>query len=155
MYTTDPDRIALCRFLTEAKRNTYATQQGQVASCRPDSHDLAYGSGDWRYLDSYFGSLDFSGEEIVHCKGVPVWSMNYYGYMLDDSPQEGFIETLREALTMLPEDFPCRGPAVHNRGSYSYFMEQSGDVLKFKGSEWIEFAGRRVYELQFHGGRIR
>lgn len=155
MHSTDPNPKELCSFLVKAKRSTYATQQGHQPSCRPESHDLGFFAGDWRYLDSYFGSLDFSGQEIVHCKGVPVWSMNYYGYMLDDSPPEGFIETLREALTLLPEDFPCRGPAVHNRGSYSYFMEQSGDVLNFKGSEWIEFEGRRVYELQFHGGRIR
>jgi len=31
------------------------------------------------YLDSFFGTDQFSGEEVVYEVKVPIWSMNYIG----------------------------------------------------------------------------
>ncbi len=145
----------LARFLVEAKRNTYASQMGKTASSRKGSKDLAYEKGGYRYLDSYFGEKDFSGQEVVYLDGVPVWSMNYYGRMTRDEVPPGFIETLREALRAVEEARPYRGSAEHVRGDYTYHCRSDGTVLSFQGRESIELEGREVYDLLFHGGQIR
>lgn len=81
----------LGKFLVNAKRNTYAAQKGKVLSSRKFSKDLAFEENDYYYLDSYFGEKDFSGEEIVYFKQIPIWSMNYYGKMIKENIPEGFI----------------------------------------------------------------
>ena len=106
------------------------------------------------YLDSYFGSRDFSGEEIVYRLGEPVWSMNYFGKMLRDGLPEGFIETLREALALLPSEEPYRGCRRYERGPYLYEMEVEGPPGFYHGQEWISLEGEPVYRLYFHGGEV-
>ena len=71
-------------FLVRAKRSTYASGIAPSGESRPGSFDLAYEEGEFRYLDSYFGGIDFIGEEAVWWKGTPVWGMNYYGWMLTE-----------------------------------------------------------------------
>lgn len=145
---------ALKQFLVTAKQHTYAAQEGMVASSRLESHDLAYDQDDFHYHDSYVGTRDFSGEEVVYCQGKPVWSMNYCGRMLEDRLPPGFIETLREALCLVPQDAPYRGVATYHRGPYSYRCSSQGDVSWFHGEESIELEGACVYELRFHGGLV-
>jgi hypothetical protein len=144
----------LIDFIVKAKKNTYATQKGFVPSCRKGSKDLLFAEVDFEYLDSYFGARDFSGEEVVYRSGKAVWSMNYFGKMLRDNLPEGFIETLREALTLLTVDEPYRGCKCHQRGSYCYEMDVQGDVAFFHGEEWISLEGETVYRLYFHGGEV-
>ncbi|WP_198543849.1 DUF5680 domain-containing protein [Petroclostridium xylanilyticum] len=69
--------LALKGFLVRAKRNTYARDGVLSASSRPNSKDLHYGEGDLLYIDSYFGSADFIGEEVVFENQKPIWGMNY------------------------------------------------------------------------------
>gem|GEM_PF-5148806 len=47
--------------------------------------DLQFFAGDWTDLDSYFGSSDSSGQEVVYYRREPVWAMGYLGFILDDS----------------------------------------------------------------------
>jgi hypothetical protein len=145
----------LASFLVQAKRNTYASQGGKIPSARLGAKDLAYGAGRYRYVDSYFGELDFSGQEVVYLDGVPTWSMNYYGRMLHDDVPEGFIETLREALLLVETDKPYRGCERYQRGHYVYVCRSEGTILAFHGQETISHDGVEVYRLHFHGGRIR
>ena len=70
-------------FILAAKAATYVGDGQSAPSCRPESHDLAYQAGDFRYLDSYFGGSDFIGQEIVYHQGSPVWGMNYYGVLME------------------------------------------------------------------------
>ena len=145
---------ALAQFLIIAKRNTYAAQQGMVAPSRLASHDLAYEQGPFSYLDSYVGSRDFSGQEVVYYQSIPRWSMNYYGRMIEDDLPPGFIETLREALCLVTAGAPYRGIPIHHRGRYTYRCTSEGDMEWFQGEESIELDGRCIYELRFHGGRV-
>jgi hypothetical protein len=145
----------LARFLVEAKRNTYASQKGGIASSRKASKDLGYKKDGWYYLDSYFGEKDFSGQEIVYLDGAPMWSMNYYGRMRRDDVAPGFIETLREALLRVEEARPYRGCRSHTRGDYAYHCRSDGTILRFEGRESIEYKAEEVYCLLFHGGQIR
>ena len=144
----------LIEFIVKAKKNTYATQKGFVTPCRKGSKDLQFVEGDFVYLDSYFGARDFSGEEIVYHCGNPLWSMNYFGKMLRGNLPEGFIETLREALTLVLPEEPYRGGRRYQRGSYLYEMEVEGSPGFFHGQEWISLEGEPVYRLYFHGGEV-
>jgi hypothetical protein len=145
----------LARFLVQAKRSTYASQGGKIPSRRLGAKDLAYEAGRYRYVDSYFGELDFSGQEDVYLDGVPTWSMNYYGRMIRDDVPEGFIETLREALLLVDTDKPYRGCEQYKRGRYIYTCHTEGTILAFHGQETITHEGEEVYRLHFHGGQIR
>ncbi len=145
----------LARFLVEAKRKTYAAQQGKVEPSRKGSKDLAFQSGDYVYLDSYFGEKDFSGQEVVYFRGTPTWSMNYYGRMLQDEVPPGFIETLRAALMRVEADRPFRGCRSYTEGRYSYSCSSEGTPASFSGHESIMLDGNAVYRLDFHGGQIR
>lgn len=145
---------ALAQFLIIAKRNTYAAQQGMVEPSRLASHDLAFEQAPFSYLDSYVGSRDFSGQEVVYYQSIPRWSMNYYGRMLEDDLPPGFIETLREALSHVTAEAPYRGIPIHQRGRYTYRCTSEGDMEWFQGEESIELDGRCIYELRFHGGSV-
>lgn len=80
----------LRQFLVSAKVNTYAGDGTLSAPSRPNSKDLHYKEGDLLYIDSYFGSADFIGEEVVFENERPIWGMNYYGKMLAPDIPEGF-----------------------------------------------------------------
>jgi hypothetical protein len=149
------DDEELARFLVEAKRNTYASQTGKIASSRMESKDLGYRNNDYYYVDSYFGEKDFSGQEIVYHKDKPIWIMNYYGKMIQDDVPQGFIETLRGALMRVEVDRPFRGCSSYSDGKFSYNCESEGTFRSFTGQESIEYDGRKVYHLHFHGGQIR
>jgi len=145
----------LGKFLVNAKRNTYAAQKGKVPSSRKYSKDLEFEENDYYYLDSYFGEKDFSGEEIVYFKELPIWSMNYYGKMIKENIPEGFIEILREALQKASEDKPFRGPEEYIRGKYKYRCSNEGNIDFFHGTESIFYENEEVYRLYFHGGCIK
>ena len=94
---------ALEDFIIRAKAATYAGGGAPAASCRPASHDLVFCDGGFRYLDSYFGGTDFSGQEVVWRDGEPVWAMGYHGRVLRDDLITGTEAgaTVKAALTAL------------------------------------------------------
>lgn len=141
----------LIAFLCKAKKATYAGHGSETNSSRPKSHDLIHSENDFTYLDSYFGSERFTGEECVWEKTIPVWVMNYTGMVIG----EGFSgDFLKEALSLVAPDYPYRGPPIHANGEYAYHCEVTGAFDWFTGYEDI-FAGKvKVYECCFHGGII-
>jgi hypothetical protein len=146
-------------FLIEAKRNTYAGGRPPTGSCRRASKDLGYSSGDYEYLDSYFGGADFLGEEVVYCMGSAIWGMNYYGRSIADADADpsavGMGEILHSALMEPPPEAPFRGPRYHKLGDCEYRCSWEGGLEDFKGEEEILRAGIRIYRLSFHGGSLR
>jgi len=148
------DTSALAAFLVEAKKNTYASGSGKAASSRKASHDLSYRSGDFAYLDSYFGGVAFGGEEAVYFKDDPVWTMNYYGKTLIPNVPQGFIETLKAALMQVQPAAPYRGPAELRNGQFLYTCTSNGGLDFFHGVEAISHAGKEIYRLYFHGGLV-
>lgn len=138
-------------FLIRAKRGTYAARAGEAPSSRPGSHDLHYEEGDWRYIDTYLGSERFTGEEAVWHEGKPVWAMNYSGRVTG----EGFSgEFLKDALLLVPEDAPFRGPIEYQDGQHLYVNTCAGGVDWFYGREEIFVGGVSVYECVYHGGAV-
>lgn len=142
-------------FLVRAKRATYASGIAASASSRPGSFDLPYEEGEFRYLDSYLGGIDFIGEEAVWWKGTAVWGMNYYGWMLMDEIPAEFGHFLKAALSQITFDGPFRGPEEYVEGDFRYVCHWSGDVMRFAGEEVIEYQGRALYKLLFHGGGVK
>lgn len=139
-------------FLCKAKRETYAGNGGKVASSRPNSHDLVYIEGNLTYIDTYLGNEKFAGEEALWKDNVPFWSMNYMGRV----KEEGFSgDFLKEALLLVPEEYPFRGPQLYENGEFRYCCHINGDMEWFNGQEEIFRNEVKVYECIFHGGYVR
>ena len=142
----------LKQFLEEAKRETYANEKAEkVFSSRLASEDYEFQKGDFLYHDTYFGKYDFIGEEIVYFKKVPVWGMNYCGYILNkDIDKEELYKFLREALM---KGF-IRGPKLFKKDNWKY-ESMEGGLERFNGIETIFFNDVLVYEANYHGAFIQ
>ena len=138
-------------FLIRAKKATYAGKGNEAVSSRPNSHDLQYAEGSLKYIDTYLGGDKFAGQEALWENDVPFWAMNYAGRVIGGSFSGDF---LKEALLLVPQGSPFRGPAEYSSGDYTYKCEVSGDFHWFYGYEEISLTGNKIYELFFHGGKI-
>jgi Domain of unknown function (DUF5680) len=91
------DVIELRSLVVRAKRATYVGSGSAAESSRSGSQDLAYTEGLHSYRDSYFGGVDFFGQEVVWHNNIPTWAMNYYGYIvradLIDAASAGLMQT--------------------------------------------------------------
>ena len=144
--------VNIIPFLIRAKQATYAGNGTHVSSCRPNSKDLNYQEGDLLYYDTYLGGSHFIGEEAVWCAGTPYWAMNYSGRLLDDSFSFDF---LKEALFHTSPEMPYRGPALYQRGNFTYKCSVQGDFTWFFGNEDIYYCEKKIYECGFHGGLVK
>jgi hypothetical protein len=173
------DERDLKRFIVKAKRSTYAAGVSGVPAPRAGAQDLAYEEGDFRYLDSYYGGLQFLGQETVWYQGVPSWGMNYWGETIDaalaavssrsgqadlQSSEERGVPLfemgvfLKEALLAIGEEAPFRGPWELKRrfgsSEAAYHCHWAGDMSGFTGEETIAVDNRAIFRLFFHGGLI-
>jgi len=136
-------------FLIRAKIATYAGKGAETASSRQNSHDLKYTEGPLEYLDTYLGGVKFAGQEALWKDGTPFWAMNYIGRIIAD----GFSDVFhKEALLLVPEEYPYRGPLHYESGDYVYKCSITGDFNWFNGIEEVFFQNNKVYECAFHGG---
>ncbi len=142
----------LIKFLVEAKKATYASHQNKIQSTRKDSHDYTYHNEKYTYYDTFFGASSFSGQELVYENEQVCWSMNYYGQVLSDDFNSHF---LKEALVMVDELRPFRGPEIYTNGEYTYISKVIGDYSLFHGHEEIYYQSNKIYEAMFHGGLIK
>lgn len=142
----------LIPFLCKAKTETYAGKGAETISSRPNSHDLVYTEGNLKYIDTYLGGEKFSGQEALWDNNIPLWSMNYVGRIIS----QGFSgDFLKEALFLVSEEYPFRGPMIYRNGEYTYHCTVSGDFDWFNGLEEIFYNNKKVYECIFHGGCLK
>ena len=141
-------------FIAEAKRATYAAGVEGEAGPRPGTKDIPYAKDGWSYLDSYYGGIDFLGQEAVWFQGRPVWGMNYYGRTDITLSGSDLPRFLKAALLAMPTEAPYRGPALHVEGDYEYRCRWKGSLADFSGEEEILYLGMQAYKLAFHGGTI-
>lgn len=144
-------------FIIRAKSLTYVGNGAKLLPYRLGSHDLQHAEGDWVYHDSYFGSSDFAGQEVVYYQGRPVWAQNYFGYLIRPekitAAEAGAM--IKRSLTALYQEGRFLGGFTHADGGLTYVDTNEGDVFRFRGQEWISRGGEQVYELHYHGGLIR
>lgn len=149
----------LSNFLIEAKKETYANENVEkVKSSRLGSKDYEYKNGNMEYHDTYFGGINFIGEEVVYKDSHIYWGMNYYGVTLDDTlSEEAMDKALRPALMMVGEEdiIPVRGPKEYINGEYKYCFQVDGDLGYFNGCESIYKNNKKIYELRCSGGLIK
>lgn len=141
----------LLEFLIKAKQATYAGKGVETTSSRVKSHDLIYEDGDYMYYDTYLGTSKFAEEEVLWINDVPYWSMNYIGRVIGNNFSG---DSLKEALLLVPEDKPYRGPAEYTNGDYTYLCDVEGSFEWFNGKEVIQYKGTDIYECVFHGGLV-
>lgn len=147
----------LARFLNAANKATYANKEASKAvSLRPSSEDYHFEQGDLVYHDTYFGTRNFIGEEIVYKSGKPIWGMNYCGYVLNpDISTKDAYTILRPALMQKYDDIlPVRGPKEYVLGNSKYTNKTEGTLDRFSGEENIYLNGKLIYRGWYHGGSI-
>ena len=146
------------KFLIEAKKQTYANGNSKkINSSRKGSYDYEYSNDYMTYHDTYFGGVNFMGEEVVYEKDIPIWGMNYYGVTLDMELSEEAIDmVLRPALMLVGTDdtIPVRGPREYTNGEYRYEFNVEGNLDNFTGEEVIYRGNHIIYVLKCHGGKI-
>jgi hypothetical protein len=151
------DLAALTAFIVKAKRATYVGDGQSAPAARPGAHDLIFEDGAFAYRDSYFGGTDFLGQEVVWQNDVPVWAMNYYGYIvrpdLIDGQRAGV--TIKAALSALYAKGRFLGGFDWNGPHGRYVDSSEGDAAHFHGREHILVGGIEAYALDYHGGLIK
>ncbi|MDA3900607.1 MAG: DUF5680 domain-containing protein [Spirochaetes bacterium] len=145
------------KFLTEAKRQTYASGENGVKEILPDgAMIMRYGCNPLTYVDRFFGGEPYIGEEILFNEDQAIWGMNFTGRLIGAGIDMrdrvyGFLqEALREKLV----DAPTRGPEKHTRAGYTYKTHMQGTMEFFNGYEEILFGTDVVYNGYYHGGTI-
>ncbi|MBQ8293468.1 MAG: hypothetical protein IJX78_06710 [Bacilli bacterium] len=147
--------INLIEFLIKAKISTYADGiKYKVPSTKPNSVDYHYAEDNYIYHDTYFGSKDFYGEEIVYFDNFPIWHMEYKGGVLNDESIDVYAKVLKPALKNVNSKLPLRGPKEFIDDDYKYTFETIGDLDSFKGIERIYKKDKLVYELICSGGNM-
>ena len=154
-------QATLVNFLIDAKRHTYAAQgdEASVPALLTGSRQLEFQDGPLLSRDIYFGSAYFVGQETVYHAESPLWAMGYAGGLL--SPTASAAEAgqvygfLRAALRRGEPHRLYRGPNVYREGACTYTDESHGELAAFWGVETITHADKPVYELRYHGGRLR
>ena len=146
------DTDELSRFITKAKQSTYASKNNKISSLRNGSHDYLFKQDKYTYCDSFFGTSQFSGQELVYKNDKVCWSMNYYGKVFDEHFNSDF---LKNALSQVNINKPFRGPEIYIKGDYIYTSYVIVDVSYFNGEEKIYYQSKKIYECLFQGGVIR
>jgi hypothetical protein len=147
----------LADFLVEAHLNTYADKSAaRSVSSRLWSFDYRFERDDLAYHDSYLGTRDFIGEEVIYQRELPIWGMNYHGVIL--APDGGEREVYAFLRTALRQQcagiLPVRGPRRYRQGSLAYDNAVDGALDEFSGIELIERDGQPLYRCRYHGGRV-
>jgi len=150
------DQNKLRDFLVIAKKETYAASgEGGERRLSDGTMEFVFKKGLYTYRDRYFGFNPFVGQEIVFYKRKPVWGMNYFGGIINDTIDTHEAYTfLRTALQKVPKQRPYRGPKTFTSGQWKYSCTIKGSVNDFSGHEAICWRRKKVYELLFHGGKI-
>ena len=150
------DKNKLCKFLVEAKKATYAA--GDLANKVKEadqSTTLVFENSDWRYYDNYFGGEPFGGREVVFLNNQPVYIMVYYG-RVDESIKDfnPVYKFLQEALALISDSNPYRGPNKYEKDNFVYLNEFSGGIDNFSGAEKILQDGKEIYIAKYIGGLV-
>ncbi|EAA7007163.1 hypothetical protein ABS432_004565 [Salmonella enterica subsp. enterica] len=147
----------LLSFLLKAKQCTYASSGGITNKVSPfnGAKILEYEEGELFYRDLYFGSLQFSGQEVIYQKGNSVWSMSYSGKCSEGISPEIIYDFLRQALLKSTLEAPFRGPlTLYGDNGLRYTNLYTGDIDFFSGHEQIWQDEALAYQLYYSGGWI-
>jgi hypothetical protein len=150
------DSSALARFLVNAKTEGYASGvESRIRKLPDGGQEASFTEGDYAYRDRWYGDSQFSGEEIVHHKSKPVWSMNFYGWTEGTHIPAEFPKFHKAALRRVTAETPFRGPAFYQEGDFAYTNDVTGSIHNFSGVERVFYQGKEIFRLLYHGGDLR
>lgn len=146
----------LCKFLVEAKKSTYAAWNSATKIINDDkSTTIVFESDNWKYHDNYFWGEPYGGREVVFFKDAPVYIMTYYGNVNSSVSDINVVYgVLMDALKLIPEDKPYRGPEKFNKGNLSYKNSFTGEIDNFFGEESIFENGKEIYNAKYIWGFV-
>tara|TARA_B100001964_G_C13921453_1_gene460390 strand:+ start:140 stop:631 length:492 start_codon:yes stop_codon:yes gene_type:complete len=150
------NKKGLCKFLVKAKKAGYASGDSVQEIRNNDmSKTITFKEGDWKYHDNYFGGEPYGGREVVFFKNKPVYIMIYYGRVNEDIHNvKKVYKILMNALRLIPEDKPYRGPLKYKESNFLYFNNFKGQIDNFRGKEIIKENGQEIYRARYVGGFI-
>ncbi len=150
------DTQQLCTFLVRAKTSTYAAGDKANKKIEQDlSTSLLYKEWDWTYHDNYFGGEPYGWREVVLFKNKPVYIMIYYWYVYANiSDLKTTYTFLQHALSLIPEQYPYRGPQQYNKENLSYINTFTGNINNFSGEEIITRDWEEIYTAKYIGGFV-
>ena len=150
------EKEKLQQFLLKARTQTYAGGKGKVKSLLNGSTQLEYRKGGWLYRDIYYmGRGLFTGLEVIHFQGKPIWSMCYYGNFKKMTEEE--IDTiLRGALIDKWKEARLWKKVEWEKDEFKYICEPDfeGSLDEMAGIEKIFKSGKQVYSFFYAGGLI-
>jgi Domain of unknown function (DUF5680) len=150
--------MQLIEFILKAKLAGYANNaEEQKIKFPDDSVGFKYITEHFDYLDRYYGSNPFTGSEQVSNKEDSlIWTMNYFGGVTSNDESLGEIYSfLKEAMSLITQDYPFRGPKEYQSDRFQYKNEQEGTIERFNGIEHIYSDNKQVYTLHYHGGTLK
>jgi hypothetical protein len=147
----------LAQFLIHSTVKGYASGDNsrEVKEADDGSTSITIENGFWKSHDNWFGGEPYGGRLIVSYKGNPVWIMVYYGQILETFRDTlGAYRFLSEALRLIPEDAPYRGPREYISGNWRYHNNWQGTIDGYSGVEYISFDHQQIYIAWYRGGII-
>jgi len=147
----------LSAFLYKASQFGYATGRYKDWVKEEDSSTTIYYKDDnWKMSDNFFGGEPFGGRTVVFYKNKPVWVMVYYGFIKEDvnQPIEKVYKFLQSALSMVPKEFPLRGPKEYTKNNFVYQNTWKGEISQYFGKEKILLEGNLIYRAYYLGGLV-
>ena len=142
-------------FLYETTQAGYGNEATAIDKADDGGNVISYTNGSWHMQDHFYGGHPYSGQEVIHEDGKPVWALQYRGWVHDTerTPSEvyGF---LKKALLAAPKDHPYRGPAELIHGDLVYRNHWQGDLDNFIGEEAILENNVEIYKAWYFGGFV-
>lgn len=149
--------LELSEFLVESKTlHSYASlDQIHKEIMQDGGTELLFTNKNKTYRDRYYGGEPFIGEEVVFVDNKAVWSMNFYGKVMDTSYDTGEIYAfLRKALKLITVAMPFRGPEHFEEEGFTYQFSVEGTVDCYVGREAIYSGDKLIYQAYVHGGYV-
>ena len=148
------------KFIIRAKANAWVGLESggkKVPASKRNSLDTVFDQGEFHYHDSFVGLSDFAGQEHICHKNQAVWSMSYYGYLLQPELVTGseIGQVLKAALGAMYREGRFLGGFRYLAGEFEYVDTNVGPYQRFSGKEEIRRKGALVYELLYFGGQVR
>ena len=149
-------------FLIEANLEGYGNPEVEIQPDAKGGSAIQYEKGRWSFYDHFFGGEPYAGQEVIYRSGIPVWAMQYRGWLSDTTLESKAVYAfLREALLRAPEEHPYRGPTHYRHKDLTYNNEWQGSLSNFSGRETICIDtdqsvsdSRVIYEGLYFGGLI-
>jgi hypothetical protein len=150
------DSKKLIAFIAEAKKRGYASTKETFKKTKDGGKNCIYKKGNFTYTDSYFGNLVDCGQERVYFKGKVIWVMAYRGGIMNRLEMHGeAFNFLKKCISMMPKEFPARGPKFFKEKNWKYENIWKGDIFGFTGEENIYFEEKKICFRNYVGGLIK